>query len=394
MNQVVPRMKLGAFADLARFHMENMPAGSGEFDRRAVLAQDWNSIENRLGEMTYDNLFWNKTAKDLAMIAVRSVGWNLGTLREVGGGIIDVGVQPVNALRGKPVNLNRLSYILGLVTVTAGMSAIYQYLKTGKGPGELKDYFFPKNGELDEQGRAQRSSLPTYVKDIYHYGTHPVKTLEGKVAPIWSLVAEMIHNRDFYGVEIRNADDPLFQQLGELAAHVGKSAAPIGVRNLQREKKLGSSFATQAEQMVGISPAPTDLNQSPAERMAREYSAARTPDEPRTKASAERRDLRQSLARALRQKKPIPADVLAARKAGTLTRRDMAEALRESRGSALVNSFTHLGIEEALRVFRAATPEEKTTLRAALKKKGLAAMANMGPEQRAKTLAALRLALQ
>jgi hypothetical protein len=45
-------------------------------------------------------------------------------------------------------------------------------------------------------------------------------------------------------------------------------------------------------------------------------------------------------------------------------------------------------------VFRAATPEEKTTLRAALKKKGLAAMANMGPEQRAKTLAALRLALQ
>ena len=325
---------------------------------------------------------------------MRSVGWNLGTLREVGGGIIDVVVQPANALRGKPVNLNRLSYILGLVTVTAAMSAIYQYLKTGKGPSELKDYFFPKNGETDEQGRAQRSSLPTYIKDIYHYGTHPFKTLEGKVAPIWSLLAEMIHNRDFYGVAIRNEDDPLVQQLLELAKHVGTSAVPLGVRNYQRETKLGSSLGTRAEQFVGISPAPTDLNQSPAERMAHEFAAARTPDEPRTALSAERRDLRQSLARALRQGKAIPADVLAARKAGTLTRRDMAEALRGSRESSLAVSFTHLGIGQAMRVFREATPQERDSLRGPLLKKWRAAKETMGPEQRAKTLAELREALR
>ena len=358
-----------------------------------MLARDWNSIENRLGEMTYDNLFWNKTAKDLAMITVRSVGWNLGTLREVGGGIIDIAAQPVNALRGRPVNLNRLSYILGLVTVTAAMSAIYQYLHTGKVPSELKDYFFPQNGELDEKGRPQRSSLPTYIKDIYHYSTHPLKTLEGKVAPIWSTVAEMIHNKDFYGVAIRNEDDPLVQQLGELAKHAASTAMPIGVRNYQREAKLGSSTATRVEQFVGVSPAPVDLDQSRAERMAREYSAARTPDEPRTAISKERGDLRQSLARALRQGKPIPADVLAARQAGTLTRRDMATALRQSRESSLVNSFTHLGIQEAMRVYLAASAKEKDELRGPLLKKGRAAMQNQGPEQRAKTLADLRSAI-
>jgi hypothetical protein len=394
MNEVVPRMKLGAFADMAEFHLRNMPAGSSFEDVRQVLTQDWNSIENRLGEMTYDNLFWDKTFKDLNMLLVRSVGWNLGTLREVGGAVFDVGVQPVRALRGeRNLNLNRLSYVMGLVTVTAVMNAIYQRLKTGKGPEETKDYFFPKNGELDEQGRPQRVSMPTYIKDIYHYGTHPLKTVESKVAPIWSLFAEMIHNRDFYGTAIRNEDDPYIQQLQELALHAAKAAIPIGVRNYQRETKLGSSLATRAEQFVGVSPAPTDLNASPAERMAREYSAARTPDEPRTKESAERRELRQSLSRALRQGKPIPADVLAARKSGTLTHRDMAQALRESRESSLERSFTHIGIDEGIRVYRAATGAEKAMLRGMLLKKGRAAMANQSPELRAQTLEKLRSAI-
>ena len=393
MNEVVPRMKAGAFADLARFHLENMPAGSTYEDVSRALAQDQDSIDNRLGEMVYDNLFWNKIGKDLAHILVRSVGWNLGTLREVGGGIIDIAAQPIAALRGKPVNLNRLSYLLGLATVTAVVSAIYQYLKTGHGPEELEDYFFPKNGETDEQGRAQRVSLPTYVKDIYHYGTHPLKTLENKVAPIWSTFAEMIHNRDFYGTEIRHADDPLVQQLGQLAKHAAASAIPIGVRQYQRETKLGSSPATRAEQFIGITPAPSDLNASPAERMAREYSAARTPDEPRTAAAAERRELRQTLARALRQGKAIPQAVLDARNSGKLTARDIGEARRESRETSLQVSFTHLGIDEAIKVYNAATAKERAALRGPLLKKGRAAMANEAGAQRAATLEALRGAL-
>jgi hypothetical protein len=52
-------------------------------------------VENRMGQMTYDNLFMNRTAKDLAMLTVRSVGWNIGTLREIGGGIGDVVRQPL-----------------------------------------------------------------------------------------------------------------------------------------------------------------------------------------------------------------------------------------------------------------------------------------------------------
>jgi hypothetical protein len=393
MNEVVPRMKLGAFADLARFQLQNMPADATPEQVATVLAQAWDSVENRLGEMTYDNLFWNRIAKDLAHITVRSVGWNIGTLREVGFGLGDVVAQPANALRGKPVNLNRLSYILGLLTVHTMMSVIYQYLHTGKGPQELEDYFFPRNGETDEQGRPQRISLPTYVKDIYHYGTHPWKTIENKVAPIWSTFAEMIHNRDFYGTEIRNGDDPLVAQLGQLAKHAAASATPIGVQQFERESKLGATPATRAEQFIGITPAPSDLDASAAERLAREYSAARTPEEPRTAASAERRELRQTLSRALRQGKAIPQNVLDARTSGKLTARDIAEARRESRETSLQVSFTHLGIDEAIKVYNAATAKERTALRGPLLKKGRAAMQNEAPAMRAQTLAAMRSAL-
>ena len=240
MNQVVPRMKMGAFADMARYHLAELGPNATFEDARRVLTQDWNMIENRLGEeLTYDNLFWNKIAKDLAMLSVRSVGWTLGTLREIGGGIGDVVAQPINALRGKPVNLNRLSYLAALVTVNAVMSAVYQKLKTGKGPDQLTDYFFPKNGESDEAGNAQRVSWPTYVKDVYHFATHPLRTLQNKVAPIWSAFAEMIHNQDFYRTQIRNPDDPLVKQLGEAAKGAAEQAVPIGVRNTGARKASG-----------------------------------------------------------------------------------------------------------------------------------------------------------
>ena len=382
MNELVPRMKLGAFADLARFHLEQLPPDASFEDGQRVFAQDWDSIENRLGEMTYDNLFWDRTAKDLAMLATRSVGWNLGTLREVGGGLLDTVRQPMNALQGKPVNLNRLSYILGLLTVHATMSAIYQYAKTGKRPEELKDYFFPKNGEVDEYGRPQRASLPTYIKDVYHYATEPLKTVENKIAPIWGAFAEMIHNRDFYGTEIRNEDDPLVQQLKDLSSHVGEQFIPLGIRNFQREKKLGASAATKAEQFVGIGPAPVALDQGPGERMARDIAAGNATERSRTKEEAKRRELRQTLERSLRQHKGVPAEIVEARQDGLMTKRDVADAIRNSKLSSAQRAFNGLGMDDALRVYQAASPNEKKELRPMLLKKWATARVNApGPEK-------------
>ena len=60
--------------------------GPNQEDVRAALGRAWDSVANRLGQPVYDNLFWNKVLKDLAMGAVRSVGWDVALPREVPGG--------------------------------------------------------------------------------------------------------------------------------------------------------------------------------------------------------------------------------------------------------------------------------------------------------------------
>jgi hypothetical protein len=370
MKQVVPRQKLGVFADLARFEMERLGPNATHEQTREALAKVWDSVENRMGQMTYDNLFWNRMGKDLAMIGVRSVGWNLGTIREIGGGAIDLVKEPVKKAGGKPpheINTHRIAYLMGLATVSAVMGAIYQYLATGKGPEEPKDYFFPRTGELDASGRPERVSLPTYVKDVYHYGTEPGRTITNKVAPIWSLFGEMLHNQDFYGNEIRNVDDPLVEQMLDAVKHVGKGFEPFGIRNLERNP--AASTRSKVEQFVGITRAPAALERTGAERLATELMREQIPEGGRTHEQAARRDAEREIAQLARQGKEYADKARDYLKRGVLTERDLRDTFRDLGTPPLERTFNRLSLESALRVWEKASAEERRGLRPMLLRK-------------------------
>jgi hypothetical protein len=270
---------------------------------------------------------------------------------------------------------------------------MYHYLATGKGPEELKDYYFPKTGQLDEQGRPQRASLPTYVKDLYHYATAPGKTITGKASPIVSLVADMIRNQDFYGTKIRNEDDPLIQQLKDSGKFVASQMVPMSVRNLQREADLGAPLAQRAQQFFGITPAPSELERTPAERRAQEIVAARIPAGGRTADQAEHSRLRAELTRSLRLRQGIPSEVAAARTAGKLNAKDYREAAAGSRLSPLQRSVQHLGLEDTLSVYREANESERRILRPLVVKKAKSALKNATPDERSQLLREMREAL-
>jgi hypothetical protein len=86
MEKFVPAMKVGLFAKLAMYELDKLGPGASREDVRKALAPAWDHVENILGELTYDNLFWHRVAKDVTMLTTRSVGWNLGTLRGGVGG--------------------------------------------------------------------------------------------------------------------------------------------------------------------------------------------------------------------------------------------------------------------------------------------------------------------
>jgi glycosyltransferase involved in cell wall biosynthesis len=89
MEYYVPRAKLGVFYGMAEDWLKLHPTANPT-ELRAAMQRIWDSVDNRMGEMVYDNLFWDKTTKDIAYMTTRAVGWNLGTVREIFGGMADL----------------------------------------------------------------------------------------------------------------------------------------------------------------------------------------------------------------------------------------------------------------------------------------------------------------
>ena len=180
MEYWVPRMKLGAFYDMAHNILDTADKENWNQEQiRTRMQTAWDSIDNRFGQMVYDNLFWNKALRDVLMASTRSVGWNAGTIRELGGAAVDTAQQAGKAASGKAPELtDRMGFAIGM-TVSAGLlgSAIY-YLLNGERPQTWKDAYFPgKKGEA-------RMSIPGYMKDVVAYAHDPKQTVLNKMSPV------------------------------------------------------------------------------------------------------------------------------------------------------------------------------------------------------------------
>ena len=241
-----------------------------------------------MGELTYDNLHWQAWMKDLGMASVRSLGWQLGTIREVGGAPIDLGKQVVNLLSGKEARITpKMGYTLGLPIVMGINGAIMAYLFTGKHPDDLKGYYFVKTGRKNSDGTDERVSLPSYMKDIFSYEIEPGKTIANKVHPLLSMMVQMWNNEDYYGTEIRNEGDPAMQQWADYMEYVGNQMMPFSVRNLQARRAAGGTWPEATESFFGITPAPRYVDRTPAETEMYNIARRRGGHETRTKDKAE-----------------------------------------------------------------------------------------------------------
>lgn len=380
MEELVPRQKMGIFADLAKRELERLGPDASEAQRRHVMAKAWDSVDNRMGQMVYDNLFWNKTLKDLSMASVRSVGWNIGTIREIGGGLTDLATAPkravVNMRKNRagqfvadPVFTHRMAYVAALPLVVGAMGAMTQYLLTGKRPDELKDYFFPKTGALDENGNPERIAFPSYMKDIFHAKEEPGKVISNKLHPLAGLIAEMWRNEDYYGTKIRNEDDPIVQQLKDAAKHVGEAALPFAVRGYQKEQERGGSIIKRLVPFVGITPAPSYINKSPAEKLMSEKTEATLPRGARTRQAADMSQLRSQLRQKARNGQDVTSDIAANIKQGKLKPDDAQDILRDAKQTPLQLRYKHLPLKDALDVWDVMTKPERDDVKDILAEK-------------------------
>lgn len=377
MHYLVPWQKMTARVLLAKFELdrvaEKLGQKQGDYANIVKAMSDdairqigykvVQQVDDRLGQVAYDNLFWNKFAKDVAQASIQSVGWNVGTANVILGGLRDVGrtfkpeelVAPLDrAGRIKDANLGRvtgrLSYLISLNLTVGMMGAALNYALSGQQAQDLRDYFFPRTGRKNPDGSDERISMPSYIKDEYALSQHPVTTVQHKLHPFFSMVAELLKNEDFYGNQIVNPDDPWTKVAGQAMAYMGKSVEPYALQNAQQNRSKGTSDAMTAAPFVGITPAPSSVSRTPfedyvTERYAAAYHQTQTPE------SAEHAQLKRDAINAVKQGKQPDLT--------PFTPGERMSIFTSARTPIQQQRYNRLSIQEKISAWDRATPQER-----------------------------------
>ena len=374
MEWLVPRQKFGVFSEILKSWMDKHPNATHEEFRKA--AQDTvNNVEERLGQVNYDRLFVNNTAKNLVQGIVRAPGWTGGTILQIGRGLHDLAGNFKDLATGKPTELSdRSAYTLALVVTTALANGLLTKLFTGKDPDE-KDLLAFRTGKFDEKGNPERFMLPTYMKDIYSYGHKPMETLAAKQHPMVGLLTDITKNRDYYGRGIRHRGDPMIDQFGQLAGYTVKAFEPFWMRGVQREKERGSGTLEKALPLIGVMPARQQLTETPAQSEAREL--ARYTD--LTTEQAARGQLHSQLRNRLTMgdRKPM----MDAFHAGKISRKELENIIHDSKLQPLVRMTRNMELADILKVWGKADDAERKLLRPLIEKKWMGYTHNRAVEQ-------------
>lgn len=364
MGTLVPRLKLGAALRLASDVLERMPDAHPDVIRHE-MDKVVDSIDNRFGQVTYDNMFMNKVSKDLGMIAFRSLGWNLGTAREIGGGFKDVGKAVIDKVQGKQPQLTlRMGHTIALPIVTAWVSTLLQYSMTGKAPQSATDFFYPQTGNIGTNGKPERVYIKTYMTDVFGFAKHPADTVVHKLSPWLSQGYDMVYrNSDYYGVEIRHKEDPVPQQVADLAKYWLKSVQPFSIQNIQERMRQGEVGWKALSAIGGILPAPMGVGQSPAEELSFDYSVRHMPKGPYTKQEFDRQQTMRQYENQLASGNMSFNDLSKAAQSGKISWDDVDKVMDAKNLAPLERQFSRLSSDQALEVYGKANPQEKERLR-------------------------------
>lgn len=380
---LVPRQKLGVFALMAKREMERLPANAGPDELRAAMARAADATEDRMGQMTYDNLFYNKVAKDLSLLAFRAYGWQLGKYRHLFGAAADTIGNAKQIGQGKLPDLTqRQLYFIALPLVVAAIGATLNKIFTGKNPETLADYFHPQTGQLDAGGNPKRLSLPTYMKDleadalgvtkgykqggVVGAGTGVWTATYHRLNPAISLLADMANNRDFYGTQIWTPDDTHLQQLGEQAKFIGKSFVPFSISGAQKLSQGQSSLKDKVLPFFGVVPASRILTMTPTESYYADAFRDQMPGGAKTAQQSEVSQLRAQLVTDLKTAKSsgqavpdLQARMLAA---GIKDRQSLTRLAEKAEWLPIQYQANYLPLTTAMRGFDLASDQEKAEL--------------------------------
>lgn len=356
-EQYIPNLKLGFFLKeyaLAKQEYADRLA-SGQMTSTQLARQVVDSVENRFGEMNFDNLYWNRTMKTALQLAFRSVTWKLGNLREYTNAIAGQGKEIGRAVsQGQmPLLHPSMAWLLGMSLWTAVLGGTIHTLATGKPPQQLKDVVYP----MIDGASGIRVSVPTYWRDMVHAAHSPSGYVKSSLSGEIGRIADAWQNKDFYGNEVRNADDPALRQAWDTARHL--VPMPFSASSARQAAAQGGSTTARVAGYAGFTKAPRYIDQSPAQQLASEYSQEHREAGSRTAVQAAASQVRSGILSIMRAGRDPSEQIQTALRRGLITPKDVPQLRKIARTDQLSGQVQRLSVAEALNVYDQASADER-----------------------------------
>jgi hypothetical protein len=246
----IPSLKTAAYLDEARALFEWRPdLVDDAANRKVALGTIAKSIDNRYGEMFYKNLFWNKVLKEAGIGSFLSLGWNLGFVREFGGGVLEPFLK--NAVDRTPTRdaiaaaKSKTSFALFYFVNAAIINALISKLVGGVNYQDMEpmDYFLPRISGTNPDGSPRRVSNMFYTREIPMAQKHieEKQSIPGGLrSMLWNKMMfepfyEFYNNKDYYGFNIMNESAPWYQQTAQAVKYIlTDQFSPITVTGAKR----------------------------------------------------------------------------------------------------------------------------------------------------------------
>ncbi len=375
----IPRLKIGFFLkEYSQALEQNATAhqrGGPAVDRATLSRQVWDRVENRFGEMNFDNLFWDRTFKSGLQFFFRSVTWWLGNLRAISSGVRGQAREIRAGIKEKRVPYLDPGFVWATAAVPITSAVLANIIQIGSGQGptkDLNDIIHPRIGGVDDRGHPIRINIVTYLRTYDALAKDAFQSVKNALSSVLVHGIEIAENRDFFGNYIVDPDAPAFERWAKDIAHM--AGTPFSFGSAKRASDEGVPFSKAAE-LFFLTKAPGDVDFTDAERELAHRASKRgfrlTPKE------VEKGQERRRLARELRSGVPnAEQDLDRAVESGAITGRQRANITRqgqlqpnELRQAYMEAGLKRLGIEDAIAVYSKATPEEKNYLRDEMERK-------------------------
>lgn len=238
----IPSLKIASYLKDVETALKTDPSLYEDTNKRQqAFRRISKSVDNRYGEMAYSTLFWDRMVKDITVANTLSLGWNLGFVREYGGGAIDLGQfmrEGAKAQQIKEGKLDKPMYLLFYSAQAMALAGAMTWAFTGKPPSELIDYFFPQTGGIGPDGKPNRGTTMFFTREFYAIAKQIQangivsglsEAILNKTAPVIGMAKEAYTGLNSMKQQIRNPNDIWYKEVEQTLASLWHEGRPISL---------------------------------------------------------------------------------------------------------------------------------------------------------------------